>query len=321
MQPKKKITIMGGGNGGSISIRAMKNYLDYYDLSAIIAVSDSGGSSGELREEMDVLPPGDLLRAVLAMSTYEYKKLANIFRNNRFENVNDELEGHNLGNLFLSLVDLYGGNMVDAIKVLSQAVEAQGSVYPATTASCHLCVELSNGDVIKEEHKIDRPNYDRSLKIEDAWLEPEPEVYDGAQQALLDSDYIIIGPGSFYCSIVATLLPKGIKQAIEQSEAKIVYVPGNAIEKNGETGPEKLSEFVNRLQDILPKRIDKVVFNNATLDDRQKKLYKERGWKKMVPDIENVDHDVIATPWESPADGLSPNKLGNILHDYIKKTS
>lgn len=312
---------MGGGNGGSISIRAMKNYLDYYDLSAIIAVSDSGGSSGELREEMDVLPPGDLLRAVLAMSKYDYRLLTNIFRNNRFEDVNENLEGHNLGNLFLSLVDQYGGNAVDAIEVLSQSVEAQGRVYPTTTADTHLCVELSNGDVVKGEHKIDRPNYDRSLKIEDAWLEPEPEVYPEAQQAILESDYIFIGPGSFYTSIIATLLPKGIKDAIEKSDAKLVYIPGNAIEKNGETGPERLSGFVDKLQEILPRRIDKVVFNNATLDERQKKLYKERNWKKMIPDVEIVDHDIIASPWESPADGLSPDKLGNILHDYIKKTS
>jgi len=318
---KKKIAIMGGGNGGSISIRAMKNYLDSYDLSAIIAVSDSGGSSGELREEMDVLPPGDLLRAVLAMSKYDYRKLANIFRNNRFEDVNGDLEEHNLGNLFLSLVDQYGGNAVDAIEVLSQAVEAQGKVYPTTLADTHLCVELSNGKVVKGEHKIDRPDYDRSLKIEQAWLEPEPEVYEGAKQAILNSDYIIIGPGSFYTSIVATLLPTGIEEAIDNSNAQIIYVPGNAIEKNGETGPKRLSEFVNRLQEILPKKIDQVIFNNATLDERQKQLYEERNWKKMIPDTENVDHNLIACPWESAADGLSPTKLGNILHDYIKKTS
>lgn len=321
MPEKLDVTIMGGGNGGSISIRAMKNYLDSYNLSAIIAVSDSGGSSGELREEMDVLPPGDLLRAVLAMSKYDYRKLANIFRNNRFEDVNGNLEGHNLGNLFLSLVDQYGGNAVDAIEVLSQSVEAVGDVYPTTTESCHLCVELSNGKVVKGEHKIDRPDYDRSLKIEKAWLEPEPEVYEGAKQAILSSDYIIIGPGSFYTSIVATLLPAGIEEAIENSNAQIIYVPGNAIEKNGETGPERLSEFVSELQEILPKRIDQVIFNNATLDKRQQKLYEKRNWKKMVPDTENVEHDLIACPWESPADGLSPDKLGNILHDYIKKTS
>ncbi|MFB6181387.1 MAG: uridine diphosphate-N-acetylglucosamine-binding protein YvcK [Candidatus Magasanikbacteria bacterium] len=321
MTSTQNITIMGGGNGGSISIRAMKNYLDYYDLSAIIAVSDSGGSSGELREEMDVLPPGDLLRAVLAMSKYDYRKLANIFRNNRFKDVNHNLEDHNLGNLFLSLVDRYGGNAVDAIDVLSQAVEAQGDVYPTTTADTHLCVELSNGDVVKGEHKIDRPDYDRSLKIEEAWLEPEPEVYEGARKAILNSDYIIIGPGSFYASIVATLLPEGVEEAIENSDAKIIYVPGNAIEKNGETGPERLSEFVDRLQEILPRRIDKVIFNNATLDDRQKQLYEKRNWKKMIADIESVEHDITAAPYESREDGLDPDKLGNLLHDYIKKTS
>lgn len=312
---------MGGGNGGSISIRAIKQYLDNYNLSAVIGVSDSGGSSGRLRDEMGVLPPGDLLRGVLAMSKYDYRMLSSIFRGNRFENVNGDLKGHNLGNLFLSLVDQYGGDIVDAINSLSQAVESQGDVYPATTESAHLCVELSNGDVVKEEHKIDRPDYDRSLKIEKAWLEPEPEVYDEAEQAILDSDYIVIGPGSFYTSIVATLLPKGIEDAIAKSDAKLIYVPGNAIEKNGETGPEKLSGFVNKLQEILPRRIDKVVFNNATLDEKQKELYEERNWTKMIPDTENVDHDLVATPYESQNDGLDPEKLGNILHDYIKKTS
>ena len=115
---KKRVTIMGGGNGGSISIRALKPFLEHYDLSAVIAMSDSGGSSGKLREEFGVLPPGDILRAIIAMSRFDYLDMKHIFYDTRYSK-HGKLRGHGLGHLFIAFVEKYNGNIVDAIRPLA----------------------------------------------------------------------------------------------------------------------------------------------------------------------------------------------------------
>lgn len=317
---KPKVTIIGGGNGGSISIRAMKPHCDSYDISAIIAMSDSGSSSGKLREEFGVLPPGDILRAVLAMSRFDYKTMKHIFYESRYSK-HGKLKGFGLGHLFLAFVEKYDGNIVNAIRPLAQALDVIGPVFPVTTESSHLCVELSDGMEVCGEHNIDRPNWDRSIKIIRAWLDTDPDIYERAKEEILASDVLIIGPGSFYTSIIATLLPKGMKEAIAESKAKLIYVPGNAIEGDGETGPEKLSEFVDGLHTYLPRKLDVVLYNNSILTDQQIKTYQQKNWIPIKNDIEAItDVPVLASAYEAAEDGLDPEILGNIITSWIEKS-
>ncbi len=142
-----------------------------------------------------------------------------------------------------------------------------------------------------------------------------------AKQEILETDYLIIGPGSFFTSIVATLLPEGLKDAIRESDAKIIYVPGNAFEVSGETGPEKLSDFVKTLQEYLPRKIDAVVYNKSVLTDKQKSYYTHKNWKEIIGDPEAIpEYTVISTPYEKEKGGLDPAKLGVVLHKYIQST-
>lgn len=314
----KKVVIIGGGNGGPITICAMKQFLDKYELSAIIGMSDSGSSSGKLREEFGVLPPGDILRAILAMSKYDFDLLKQIFYNSRYSK-HGKLKGFGLGHLFIAFVAKYNGNIVDAIRPLAQAVDVVGPVFPVTLESSDLCAELTNGNIIIGEHNIDRPNWDRSIKINRAWLQPTPLLYERTKQEILDADVIIVGPGSFYTSIIATLLPEGMKDAIRESKAKLVYVPGNASEGDGETGPEKLSEFVDTLHEYLPRKVDAVLYNNAALTDVQKEKYQEKNWVQVTDDSDNITHvPVVKADYEKEEGGLSPEKLGHALHDWIQ---
>ena len=214
---KLKVVVIGGGNGSSITTQALKQNIKLFDFSTVVTMSDSGGSSGRLREEFKTLPPGDILRAVLAMSVYDYEILRKIFNKTRFNSVG-KLDGHNLGNLFLVLAEQYGGEYIQVIRALEQAVEAVGRVYPVSLDKTDLVVELDNGKIVKKEGTIDRPDYNKNLKIKRAWLEPEAKIYEEAGRVIKKADYIIIGPGSLYCSIVATLLPVGIKKAIEKSD-------------------------------------------------------------------------------------------------------
>lgn len=312
---KIKVVVIGGGNGSAIDLRALKKYADELEIGAVISTSDSGGSSGKLRRDFNTLPPGDLLRAILAMSKHDYKLLKEIFYHIRFSG-SGKLDKHNLGNLFLVLAQNYDGSWLNTLRALEQSLEACGHVYPVSLDLTDLCVELGNGDIIKTEGVIDRPNYERALRIKKAWLSPSGEIFMGAKKVIEEADYIFIGPGSLYCSVIATLLPNGVKEAIATSKAKLIYVAGNAYEKNGETGPIILSEFVKELENYLPRPFDKIVFNNCAHNDIQKKYYQEKNWGVIEMDLQ--DERLIACDYEKEEGGLSPEKLGEVLKNIIK---
>lgn len=316
----KKIVVIGGGNGSATTINALKQHRDEFEISAVISMSDSGGSSGRLRQEFKTLPPGDILRAILAMSPHDYKFLKSIFYKPRFENVG-KLDKHNLGNLFLVLSEQYSGDYMAPIRALEQSLQAVGKVYPVTLEQTDLVVELDNGDIVRTEGVIDRPDYDRQHKIKKAWLEPEGEIFPDAKKVIEEADYIIIGSGSLYCSIIAALLPKGVKEAIANSSAKLIYTVGNAYEIDGETGPEELSGFVRQLQDYLPRKLDAIIYNNYELNEVERKNYGEKDWATFTADLENLaGYNIIQGDYEKEEGkgaGLSPVKLGNLLKDYI----
>lgn len=315
---KKNIVVIGGGNGSAITLNAVKKFADKFNISAVISVSDSGGSSGRLRKEFKTLPPGDILRAILALSPYDYPTLKNIFHKNRF--VNNKLNKHNLGNMFLVLVEKYSGSYLQALQALESAVEARGHVFPATLDKTDLVVELSNGKKIFGETKIDLPTYDRKLKIKKAWLEPHGKIFLDSKKAIEQADYIFMGPGSLYTSVIATILPEGFESAFKKSKAKLVYIMGNAYEAKGETGPTQMSDFVWELQNYLPRKFDTVVYNNHKFNKLEKVNYKKRKWQTFEVDIGNrKDYKIIAGDYERWGGGLCPDKLGEILKSKILK--
>lgn len=330
LENKNKIVVIGGGNGSAICLEGLKQYTDKFNISAVISMSDSGGSSGKLRKEFNTLPPGDIMRAILSLSKYDYKMLRQIFYKPRFQNTG-KLDSHNLGNLFLTLMSQYSGNFLYALNALSQSVEAQGKVYPATLQSADLVAELQNGDIIRTEEFIDNLRYNRpayagrgayaprGLKIKKVWLEPAAPAYAEAQTALAAADYIILSPGSLYTSLIAALLPTGIKEAIDKNiKAKIIYVAGSAYRLDGETGPERLSEFVLQMEKYLPRKIDLVIHNSHKLNKKQKEIYQAKNWGVFEFDKENLHNTKIKSlDLEAVDGGLSPIKLAVVLKSVI----
>jgi len=314
---KKNIVVIGGGNGTAIILSGLKAAADRLNLSAVVSMSDSGGSSGRLRKEFNTLPPGDIMRAVLALSKYDYSDLRRIFYAPRFKGLG-KLDGHNLGNLFLVLAAHYSGDFLSGLQALSQSVEAVGKVLPVTLGSVDLVAELTNGKIIRTEAFIDNPQHSRRLKIRKIWLEPNCQVFSGAEQALLSADYIIFSPGSLYTSLVATILPEGVREAIADSEAKLIYVAGDAYRKDGETGPEKLSDFVRTLENYLPRKLNVVIYNNSKLTARQEGTYREKNWRVFEKDIENLPgYKLVGGNFEKLEGGLSPEKLAKSLRKLI----
>jgi uncharacterized cofD-like protein len=315
---KKKVVVIGGGNGSSITLRALKKSSNIFDISAVISTSDSGGSSGKLREEFNFPPPGDILRAILSLSSiYDYNLLKPIFYKKRFFNTG-KLDDHNLGNLFLMLGAKYSGNFINSIRALEQAFECIGKVYPSTLEEANLSAELENGDIIKTEAKIDKPSYDRGIKIKKVWLEPQTKIFTDSAKVIEEADYVVFGPGSLYTSIIASILPDGFREAIQKSKAKLVYIPGNKYELKGETGPTTMCELLATLEEYLPRPIDIMVVNFHKLTPDQVVYYKKRGWRIIEYKPEHIkDTKVIGGDYEKSRGGLDTDKLGNIIREQL----
>ena len=315
---KKKVVVIGGGNGSAIALVALKRYAELFDISAVISMSDSTGSSGRLRDELGALPPGDIMRSVLALSRYNYRLLKKIFYTTRFEGA-EKLGGHNIGNLFLSLSASHGGNFMDAVKAFGQGLAVVGQSYPSTLDSTDLVAELSNGEIVRTEGSIDRPKYDRSLKIKRLWLEPEGKAYPEAVRSITEADWILLSPGDLYTSVVAALLPKGIREAIDKSKARLIYIAGNARHEDGATGPETLSGFVAALENYLPRPIDTILYCDHKQTEAEKEFYARKKWKIFPFDVENLPgRDVRGCDFERDGGGLSSVKLGRLLKEMIE---
>jgi uncharacterized cofD-like protein len=321
MTKVKNVVVIGGGNGAAVSLLALRRSGAQFAVSAVIGMSDSGGSSGRLRKEFSTLPPGDILRALLAMSKYDYYTLRQIFYEKRFTDAG-ALSQHNLGNLFLTLASQYSDKKYpDALAALSQALECVGPVLPVTLETTQLHAELNDGTEQTTEVAIDRPSQEeRGKTIASVWLKPEGvRAYKPALEALASADYIILGPGSLYTSIIPSLLIADVKQVLQESKAKLVYVVGNGYEAEGELGPTTMTGFVEALQRYVPRPIDMVVYNTADLGAKERRFYEEKKWGVAVRDADKLAgrYTVIGHPFERDGGGLSKERLGELFKKVL----
>ncbi len=319
---KLKVVLIAGGNGSANSLVALKRFTyQYINLKAIVPMSDSGGSSGKLRKELRVLPPGDILRAILALSETDYLILKKIFYQTRFENLG-RLSKHNLGNLFLALSAKFNhNNFYQSCQALSQAVGALGEVYPASVDYTNLVAQLNNGEVIEFEHNIDKPKYNKQLNIEKVWLKPQVKIFTPAFQALIEADYVFFGPGSLYTSIIASILPQGFKTAFKKTKAKLIYIFGNIRHLNGETGPRKFSQFVKELENYIGRELDFIIYNSHVLNDLERQKYQLKKWQHLDCDDYNLNKPqrVIKADFERYGGGLCPDRLSEVLKQIMLK--
>jgi len=245
----KNVVVIGGGTGVFTVLTGLKDYA--FHLSAIVTTADDGGSSGVLREEFGILPPGDIRRALVALSS-DSPVLANLF-NYRFEN-GTGLKGHSFGNLFLTALERITGDFNQAIKEASKILGIKGKVIPVTLDYTRLFARLENDFIVVGESNIDVPKHDGSLFIEEVFLNPEPKANKEAIKAIKEADIIIVGPGDLYTSIIPNFLVKGIKEAIKKSRAKKVYIC-NTMTKYGETNKFTAEDFFATLEKYIGKGV------------------------------------------------------------------
>ena len=257
----KKIAVIGGGTGSYTVLRGLKNYPVH--LSAIVSMADDGGSTGKLRDEYGVLPPGDIRRCLVALSDSSdlMKKLFEY----RFSH--GSLEGHSFGNLFLTALKEITREDGLSIKEAGKILKIRGKVLPVTLGNIKLCAELEDGQLIIGETKIDVPRHNSKLKIKKIFLYPEVDSTKEVLDVISDADLIIIGPGDLYTSIIPNFLVRGVSEAVANSKARKVYIC-NLMTKNGETNNFKVTDFVTELEKYLGKEvIDTVIYNQGNYDE------------------------------------------------------
>lgn len=233
-----RIVALGGGTGLSTLLKGIKNITN--NITAIVTVGDDGGSSGRLREEFGILPPGDIRNCIAALADSE-DLVTKLFQY-RFK-TGDGLGGHSFGNLFLSALCAITGDMVRAVKESSNVLSIRGRVIPSTLDDMKLVAELEDGRIIKGESNIP----ESGGKIKRIFTDPaDCKVTDDILAAIANAELIILGPGSLFTSVIPNLLVKEISEALSKSKAKKIYVC-NIMSQPGETDGYKVSDHIQQL--------------------------------------------------------------------------
>ena len=258
----KNVVVIGGGTGSYTVLRGLKKYPDL-NITAIVSMADDGGSTGKLRDEYGVLPPGDIRRCIVALS--EDREMMQKLFEYRFSN--GTFNGHSFGNLLLTALKEISGNDENAIIEASKLLNIRGNVLPVTLDDTRLITELEDGQLIVGETNIDVPKHDTGLKIKRVLLSPKAIANQKSIDAILGADLIILGPGDLFGSLIANLLVEGISDAIARSSAKKVYVC-NLMTKNGETNNFNVTDFVYEIENYLGKNVlDYVVYSDKKFDE------------------------------------------------------
>ena len=313
-----RIVAVGGGTGLSMLLSGAKNITN--NLTAIVSVGDDGGSSGRLREEMGILPPGDIRHCITALADDE--DLVNKLFKYRFTN-GEGLEGHSFGNLFLTALYDITGDMVSAVRASSRVLSIRGRVLPATLDDMKLVAEMEDGRIIHGESTIPEAHGKiKRLFTEPANCKALPDVI----QAIRDAELIILGPGSLYTSVIPNLLVKEISEEIIKSKAKKIYVC-NIMTQPGETDNYTVSDHLKALiQHAGSNKIVDAVLVNDYLPDNLAGKYQEAGSypvKLDVPEVKKLGIKIFAKKLiQDSKEGLvrhSSTRVARAVYYWFKK--
>ncbi|MBI4322780.1 MAG: uridine diphosphate-N-acetylglucosamine-binding protein YvcK [Candidatus Omnitrophica bacterium] len=282
---QRRVVCLGGGTGLYTLLLGLKT-LPSAHLTSIVSMSDDGGSSGRIRQAYGVLPPGDVRRSLVALSTAP--GLMNDLIQYRFRE-GAGLTDHNLGNLLLTAMANLTGSMAEAVRAMGDILNVQGIVLPVTTTPNTLVAELEDGSWVRGESHIDVPTgRDPQRRIVRLWQEPQAEANPDALSAMLAADLITIGPGDLFTSIIANLCVKGVAHAIRASRARTLYLC-NLMTKPGETSGFTVADHVREVVRYLGEDLlDEVLVSNTVFSPEALADYANKGQEPVRLDKEAV---------------------------------
>lgn len=300
----KKIVTIGGGTGNFTVLRGIKNY--DVDISAIVSMADDGGSTGILRDELGVLPPGDVRQCLVALS--DSSRLMRSLMNYRFEQ--GGLGGHSFGNLLLSALEKVTGSFEKAVEEVGKILFIKGKVIPVTTHFVRLKMILKSCQVLEGEKEI-YLSQEIEKGYSSIYLEPYPKANPHAINEIMNADLIVVGPGGLHTSLIPNFLVEGVSDALRQSDAKKVFVV-NLMNRRGQTTKYKVSDYLAEMERFIGEDIfDYILVNNRNPPKELIDIYAEEG--DLV--INDLKDDRIR-----PAALLGEIKSSGIKKDLIKRS-
>lgn len=293
----KRIVCIGGGTGTFVALKGLKDYP--FDLRAIVTMSDSGGSNKRLRDEFGLLPTSDIRQCFVALSDENGGPglMRQLFMY-RFDK-GKGISGMTFGNLFMAALTDILGSQKAAIKQTGKVLRIKGTVIPVSYTDTNLNAKYEDGHVLTEEHLIDEPPHDGTMKITEIYLTPEAEPNPDALDAIHYADLIVLGPGDLYTSLIPNLLVNGISEAIRRSKARKAYVM-NLMTKYGQTYDFTASDHLSVLERYLGAHPTHVIVNTSKFAREALALYAETHERPVIDDLGKSDHfRIIRAPLAS----------------------
>lgn len=309
---KKAVVVIGGGTGTHPILRGLKKYADTLDITAIITMADSGGSTGRLRDEFGQLPVGDVRMALTALASEVNEDdllLRELFLH-RFDK-GEGLNGHNFGNLFMVALTQLLGSEAEAVRAASRILRVKGRVLPVTEDDVHIVATYDDGVTIEGEHEIDEPKEDRYERhITKLTTKPQAHITEDARQAILNADLILLGPGDLYSSLLANCVVQGVPEAIQSSKAQFVFA-SNLMTRPGQTHDFTSCDHVNEVIKYVGRTPDVVVMNTGEVPEHLLLKYAQNFQYPVSDDCTEGNYRVIRQDLLSPEEVV--RRKGDVL--------
>lgn len=280
MNKNKRIVCVGGGTGTFVVLSGLKKYCE---PTAIVSMADSGGSTGRLRDEFGVLPPGDVRQALVALASEDTSQVLRELFSYRFDQPGS-LYGHNFGNLFLTALSEVLGGEDKAIAEAGKLLGIHGRVLPVTLEGTQLLATYENGRELLGEKAIEAVPDDLNGRIKHLKLIPEVHIFDEARQAIQEAEIIVLGPGDLFTSLIPSLLVTGVREAIQESGAKLVYIV-NLMTKRGQTDNFSACDHVTALESYTGRPFDFILLNNHEVPAKVRDFYAKESVSPVVDDL------------------------------------
>ena len=318
----KNVLTIGGGSGQYALLSGLRD-MEQIKVTAIVSMADSGGSTGRLRDELGILPPGDALKCILALSPHRDISRAILLK--RFTG-DRRLKGHNAGNMLLTMLSRYTGSFPSGVQALAEILDVHANILPVTTDRATLVAELTDGSRVYGETAIDVPRGNQREKIRDVFLVPHHSdaisVYPPVLDAIRNADTIVIGPGDLFTSIMPNLIVPKVKEALQKTRAKILYVI-SIMTKFGETDQFSGRDFVKTLEERIERKVDGIIYNSARPDAKLLASYHVQ--KAKFVEIDNQDgwwdkRNVYSSELLDASGDIvrhDPQKLAGVISDII----
>ena len=318
---KPNIVTIGGGSGQFALLTALRQ-LKEVSLTSIVSMVDSGGSTGRLRDELGTLPPGDILKCLLALSADP--ESTRRFLQRRFK-MEGRLRDHSVGNMLLTFLSHYSGSFPQGVEALAEVLDVHGKVLPVTVDRATLVAELTDGSRIFGEAAIDVPRGHQREKIAQTYLVPHHsdsiEVYPPVLDAIAEADLIVMGPGDLFTSVIPNFNVPGVSEAINKTSARLVYNL-NIMTKFGETYGFNGDDFCHEIENLLGRPLDYIIYNNATPSpDVLTKYSEQKSSLVVLGELGRDPKRVLAYDLLDEVGGVirhNPNKLATAYRDLTR---